>query len=81
MVRVVAVPAGEYFLTSDQKREQKAMAQNAQQAKRLEERARQREAAFVAPKVRASRRQRLCHLLILPRRTQVHTPAGCGVME
>eukprot|EP00983_Pelagomonas_calceolata_P106019 1159189-Pelagomonas_calceolata.AAC.1 len=44
------VYAGEYFLTNEQKREQKQMAQNAQQQKRLEDRARQREAAFVAPK-------------------------------
>mmetsp|Transcript_9561 Transcript_9561/g.24436 ORF Transcript_9561/g.24436 Transcript_9561/m.24436 type:complete len:422 (+) Transcript_9561:3987-5252(+) len=42
--------SGEYFLTNEQKREQKQMAQNAQQQKRLEDRARQREAAFVAPK-------------------------------
>uniref|UniRef100_A0A7S0RD16 KRR1 small subunit processome component n=1 Tax=Chlamydomonas leiostraca TaxID=1034604 RepID=A0A7S0RD16_9CHLO len=42
--------SGEYFLTEDQKRERKAAAQAAQQSKRVEERARQREAAFVAPK-------------------------------
>ena len=43
--------AGEYFLTSDQKREQKEAAQSSQQMQRLEDRAKQREAAFVAPKV------------------------------
>jgi hypothetical protein len=44
-------PVGEYFLSEEQKRARAAAAQEAKQAKRVEERAKQRQAAFVAPKV------------------------------
>ena len=43
---------GEYFLSEEQKRARATAAQEAKQAKKVEERAKQRQAAFVAPKVR-----------------------------
>ncbi|GAX78210.1 hypothetical protein CEUSTIGMA_g5652.t1 [Chlamydomonas eustigma] len=44
------IESGEYFLSEEQKRARAAAAQEAKQAKRVEERAKQRQAAFIAPK-------------------------------
>ncbi|KXZ55951.1 hypothetical protein GPECTOR_2g1502 [Gonium pectorale] len=46
----LALESGEYFLSEEQKRERAQAAKDAKQEARTEERKRQREAAFVAPK-------------------------------
>ena len=53
------IESGEYFLSEEQKRARATAAQEAKQAKKVEERAKQRQAAFVAPKVWAIRSQSL----------------------
>ncbi len=47
----LALESGEYFLSEEQKRERAQAAKDAKQEAKAEERKRQREAAFVAPKV------------------------------
>lgn len=47
----VQIESGEYFLSEEQKRARAEAAKETKQARRIEERAKEREAAFVAPKV------------------------------